>query len=137
MRVKRLPSTSKHFGTFSGSEVCISVGEQNIDGFVAWVVQFIQKMLVLKSQDILADLSIEHMDNQGSKHEYLLPKTEEPFPVPASLPVSNIESMRSGLESYIMKHGGSMKIACSTRRYEGWSRACKQLRDCYKRRPSF
>lgn len=73
-------------------------------------------MLVLKVQDILVDLTVQNIDNQGSRHEHFLPKTEDPIPAPGPLSVSNIESMSSGLEDYILKHRGSVGIACSVRR---------------------
>ncbi|KAI0522383.1 hypothetical protein KFK09_004762 [Dendrobium nobile] len=115
-RLKRLPSISKQFGTFSGTEVYFSTNEEITDGFVTWVVHFVQKMLVLKVQDIVVDLSVQNMDNNCSIHEQFLPKTEDPFLVPAPLSESNIEAMSSGLEDYILKHRGSAEIVCSVRR---------------------
>ncbi|KAL0923834.1 hypothetical protein M5K25_004613 [Dendrobium thyrsiflorum] len=73
-------------------------------------------MLVLKVQGIVVDLSVQNMDNNCSIHEQFLPKTEDPFLVPAPLSVSNIEAMCSGLEDYILKHRGSAEIVCSVRR---------------------
>ncbi|XP_028550772.1 type 2 DNA topoisomerase 6 subunit B-like [Dendrobium catenatum] len=115
-RLKRLPSISKQFGTFSGTEVYFSTNEENTDEFVTWVVHFVQKMLVLKVQDIVVDLSVQNMDNNCSIHEQFLPKTEDPSLVPAPLSESNIEAMSSGLEDYILKHRGSAEIVCSVRR---------------------
>ncbi|XP_020572586.1 type 2 DNA topoisomerase 6 subunit B-like [Phalaenopsis equestris] len=115
VRLKRLPSTSKHFGTFSGTEVYFSTDEDNIDELVTWVVHFVQKMLVLKVQDILVDLSIQNIDNQSSRHEHFLLKTEDPFSASGPLFASSVESMTSGLEDYILKHRGSEEIACSVR----------------------
>ncbi|PKU70472.1 hypothetical protein MA16_Dca013508 [Dendrobium catenatum] len=43
-RLKRLPSISKQFGTFSGTEVYFSTNEENTDEFVTWVVHFVQKV---------------------------------------------------------------------------------------------
>ncbi|KAH0466973.1 hypothetical protein IEQ34_004211 [Dendrobium chrysotoxum] len=104
------------FSRISGTEVYFSTNEENTDEFVTWVVHFVQKMLVLKVQGIVVDLSVQNMDNNCSIHEHFLPKTEDPFLVPAPLSVSNIEAMSSGLEDYILKHRGSAEIVCSVRR---------------------
>ncbi|KAJ6800006.1 type 2 DNA topoisomerase 6 subunit B-like isoform X1 [Iris pallida] len=99
-----------------GTEVCLSTAEDNFDELVAWVIQLVQKMLVLKSQNVAVELVVDHIDNQESRRDHLLQRTDND-----SLPVSlsYIELLVSGLEEYVLKHGIFVEEkfqTCSTRR---------------------
>ncbi|KAG0461531.1 hypothetical protein HPP92_021828 [Vanilla planifolia] len=125
MRLKRLPCTSKHVGTFSGTEVCFSTEEENIDEFVAWVVKFVQKMHVLNDHETFVDLLVEIIDNHGSKHVQFLPGNRSSSAT--SRPMSNVECLYYGLIDYKLQQRGSVEVACSTRREDfkvGIGNAC-------------
>ncbi|KAG0462984.1 hypothetical protein HPP92_021460 [Vanilla planifolia] len=125
MRLKRLPCTSKHVGTFSGTEVCFSTEEENIDEFVAWVVKFVQKMHVLNDHETFVDLLVENIDNHGSKHVQFLPGNRSSSAT--SHPMSNVECLYYGLIDYKLQQRGSVEVACSTRREDfnvGIGNAC-------------
>ncbi|KAH7658752.1 hypothetical protein IHE45_17G110800 [Dioscorea alata] len=93
----------KNVGTFSGTEVCLSSSEEeNIGEFVKWAVGFVRK-------DVVIELLVEHINNDGSRCESFLPEIKK---ISSSLPVPNIKHLVSGLEDYVLRNENGLNDNC-------------------------
>ncbi|KAK9191878.1 hypothetical protein WN943_020494 [Citrus x changshan-huyou] len=145
-RLTRLPSNPKNGAKFRhafhlnfpcGTEIYLSISE-SIDVFLAEVIRFFQKILVLKIpvsstfdsddvdgfcfeisaiyiffliQNVAIELVAEEGGVPGSQYRKVF-LANECNPVPFS--ASNVERLKSGLEDYVMKHGNSLHRKCDS-----------------------
>ncbi|KAL9423908.1 hypothetical protein AB3S75_035907 [Citrus x aurantiifolia] len=109
-RLTRLPSNPKNGAKFSGTEIYLSISE-SIDVFLAEVIRFFQKILVLKIPNVAIELVAEEGGVPGSQYRKVF-LANECNPVPFS--ASNVERLKSGLEDYVMKHGNSLHRKCDS-----------------------
>ncbi|ONI30442.1 hypothetical protein PRUPE_1G251700 [Prunus persica] len=107
-RLTRLPSNPKNGLKFSGTEVCLSIIE-SIDVLVAEFSLFFQKILILKIPNVAIELVVEHGDDPGSRYVNVFLANEWN---PLSIPASNLERLKSGLEDYVFKHGNTLSTKC-------------------------
>ncbi|XP_020087950.1 type 2 DNA topoisomerase 6 subunit B-like isoform X2 [Ananas comosus] len=118
-RLTKLPPTKKSHGIFSGTEVCLSMAEEeNIDGSILWMASFIRKMLILKPPNIVVELIVEQVDNLGTRSNRPFQGTNDVH-LPLSIP--SIERLASGLKDYALMHGNSLhkecQVCCSSREH--------------------
>ncbi|GAY36348.1 hypothetical protein CUMW_021570 [Citrus unshiu] len=118
-RLTRLPSNPKNGAKFRhafhlnfpcGTEIYLSISE-SIDVFLAEVIRFFQKILVLKIPNVAIELVAEEGGVPGSQYRKVF-LANECNPVPFS--ASNVERLKSGLEDYVMKHGNSLHRKCDS-----------------------
>lgn len=110
-RLTRLLPTLKGVGIFSGTEVCFSTREENVDGLVAWVVHFVKKVLIPKVDNIAIEILVEHINGVESRCERVIPESANDF---ESMSTSSIEHLVSGLEDYVLKHRNVLAIECQS-----------------------
>ncbi|KAH6769488.1 hypothetical protein C2S51_014824 [Perilla frutescens var. frutescens] len=103
-RLVRLPSATKSGAKFSGTEVSLSLHEE-IDGLVAMIYLYLQKILLLKSFKIAIELIVE--SGGGTKSFFLQNTCSHP-----AMNAANIDNLKLGLEEYVSKHGNRLVEAC-------------------------
>ncbi|CAL2231302.1 unnamed protein product [Prunus armeniaca] len=96
------------FWVSSGTEVCLSIIE-SIDVLVAEFSLFFQKILILKIPNVAIELVVEHGHDPGSRYVNVFLANECN---PLSIPASNLERLKSGLEDYVFKHGNTLSTKC-------------------------
>ncbi|KDO82396.1 hypothetical protein CISIN_1g0411021mg, partial [Citrus sinensis] len=137
-RLTRLPSNPKNGAKFRhafhlnfpcGTEIYLSISE-SIDVFLAEVIRFFQKILVLKIPNVAIELVAEEGGVPGSQYRKVF-LANECNPVPFS--ASNVERLKSGLEDYVMKHGNSLHRKCDSCFPNWYDYPQLSLSSCYSR----
>ncbi|WCJ38457.1 Type 2 DNA topoisomerase 6 subunit B-like [Euphorbia peplus] len=109
-RLTRLPSKPKNGAIFSGTEAILSVSE-SIDVLVEVVKNFFQKILILKIHNVAIELLVEREDVPGSRCQNVFLANESNV-MPCL--TSTVESLKSGLEDYVLKHGHRLTQNCDS-----------------------
>ncbi|XP_047321227.1 type 2 DNA topoisomerase 6 subunit B-like [Impatiens glandulifera] len=102
-RLTKLPSNSKNGTNFSGTEVTFFTSGIALKELKC----FINKILVLKIQNIAIELVVDNGGPSRSHCEQILKANEC-----AASSESNIERLISGFEDYVLKHGNILDDKC-------------------------